>query len=110
MIRAIKKGTVAKFTDGIWRTGIPQKAGWVPLDEEKQEKVIPKEIIDMSMSQAATLPSQEPPVVKKNDVAEKSELPKTVAGMKKLLDDRGIDYGDTKNYRKLVSIYTNNDN
>ena len=72
MIKAIRKGTVAKFTEGIWKTGIPARAGWVPVGEAQTERVLPKEIIDMSVVQKESLPKEQPAEVKKKDAAAKS--------------------------------------
>lgn len=73
MVKAQRKGTVARFTEGIWKTGIPARAGWVPVSETETERVLPKEIVDMSIIHKETLPKQETaPEVKKKDVAAKS--------------------------------------
>ena len=47
-VKAIKNGLVATFPEAIWSSGAPQRAGYVLADEEQPEKILPKEIVDMS--------------------------------------------------------------
>lgn len=50
-VHATRKGTTARFTDAIWKSGIPQKAGWLALEPSTNQTVLPKEIVDMSEQQ-----------------------------------------------------------
>lgn len=80
MIKATKKGTSAKFPEAVWKTGIPQKAGWVAIDETDSVKLIPKAIVELSDVQkrriaeptvpgVTVIPKQEIEPVKKKAVA-----------------------------------------
>lgn len=60
MIKATKKGTSAKFPEAVWKTGIPQKAGWIAEKEADTVKLIPKKIVDMSIEQKAKLSTRKP--------------------------------------------------
>jgi hypothetical protein len=60
MIKATKKGTSAKFAEAVWKTGIPQKAGWIAEKEADTVKLIPKKIVDMSIEQKAKLSTRKP--------------------------------------------------
>lgn len=80
-VTAHRNSTTARFPLAVWKSGIPQKAGWQLLTEERSEVVIPKEIVDMSVTQKATV-TEVPGVVKKKEVAapvvKKEVKPKTV--------------------------------
>lgn len=60
MIKATKKGTSAKFPEAVWKTGIPQKAGWIAEKEADTVRLIPKKIVDMSVEQKAKLSTRKP--------------------------------------------------
>lgn len=65
-IKAYRNGTTARFPLSVWKSGIPAKAGWQLLSEEKAEVVIPKEIVDMSVAQKQEITG----VVEKKKAAE----------------------------------------
>ena len=86
MVNATKKGSTAKFTDGIWKTGIPQKAGWAAIDGTEVERILPKSIVDMSEIRKEEI-AEVVPKPKKKSVAEKSDEVKPKRKSRKKKDD-----------------------
>jgi hypothetical protein len=50
MIQATRNGTTGQFSEADWKSGVPQKKGWMMVGVAK--KTLPKEIIGMAFSKA----------------------------------------------------------
>ena len=85
MIKASRQGSTAKFPDAVWKTGIPQKSGWVPENETLREVILPKEIVEMSD-------------IQKSKVVEKAEV--TAQPEKKKADAQVVKKGGKSASRK----------
>lgn len=94
MVIAQRKGVKARFSDAIWRTGIPSKNGWIPEETPDIKKEIPSDIIhmaEMRKSQVDKPKAGDPPPEKKvegagqlkGDVNDHKEVPEESTGWNK---------------------------
>ena len=57
MVQATRKGQQGQFSDGVWKTGLPQRYGWESDTEPRPEKKkIPVEIIDFAEARKVEVP------------------------------------------------------
>lgn len=89
LIKAFRKGKTTFFSEKVWKSGSPQRYGWVGEFEDEPRKKIPAEILEFaeirkrrepepvqSQVQEPTPPKDEPIVQVAETVAEAAPKPK----------------------------------
>ena len=112
MIKAWKNGSFTTFTEFDWKTGGPQRAGWVPESEEQQEKIVPAKILDFvdmrnSKDEESYKVDTSDDVKTDNEFsdADDNKMPETAAEWRELLDELDIPHKKHFGAEKLKMIF-----